>query len=235
MNNNLKILIIEDEPSISDNIEYALKTEGFAPVCADTGAVGLKKLSAGDFALIILDIGLPDANGFDLCREIRKLSDIPIIFLTARDSEIDRVIGLEIGGDDYLTKPFSPRELTARIRAVLRRTGTRHTSPKPNETNDSILKVNSDKKEISYHGEVLNLSHYEYEILALMAANPGKSFSRADLMNMIWESPEMSMERTVDTHIKTIRSKLNAIRPGESPIVTNRGFGYYLDIEIMEC
>lgn len=226
---NLKILIIEDEPSIRDNIEYALKTEGFAPVCAETGADGLKKLAADNFVLIILDIGLPDANGFDLCRDIRKLSDIPIIFLTARSSEIDRIIGLEIGGDDYLTKPFSPRELTARIRAVLRRTNRQEKAPgKTTSKQNSVFYVNEDKKEICYFGEVLKLSHYEYEILALMIANPGKIYSRSDLMNQIWEAPEMSMERTVDTHIKTIRAKLNAIKEGESPIVTHRGFGYYL-------
>ncbi len=226
---NLKILIIEDEPSISDNIEYALKTEGFIPVCAATGAEGMKKLSSGDFALIILDIGLPDANGFDLCREIRKLSEIPIIFLTARDAEIDRIVGLEIGGDDYLAKPFSPRELTARIRAVLRRT-TRQVKPlMPEDENDNpAFSVNTDKKEICYYGKAIKLSHYEYEILVLLIANPGKIYSRSVLMNMIWEAPEMSMERTVDTHIKTIRAKLNVIKPDESPIVTHRGFGYYL-------
>lgn len=228
---NKKILIIEDEPSICDNIEYALKTEGFTPVCASTGAEGLKKLAAGDLVLIILDVGLPDANGFELCREIRKLSDIPIIFLTARDSEIDRIIGLEIGGDDYLTKPFSPRELTARIRAVLRRIKRPSPVSGTKADNAAVFAVNSDKKEISYWGEVLNLSHYEYEILALMIANPGKIFSRTELMNRIWEAPEMSMERTVDTHIKTIRAKLNAVKPGESPIITHRGFGYYLQIE----
>lgn len=224
-----KILIIEDEPSISDNIEYALKTENFSPVCAPTGSEGLKKLSADDFALIILDIGLPDANGFELCREIRKISDIPVIFLTARDAEVDRIVGLEIGGDDYLTKPFSPRELTARIRAVLRRTRHQNTLTAKNIEN-SVFSIDVDKKEICYFGEVLRLSHYEYEVLALMIANPGKIFSRAELKNMIWESPEMSMERTVDTHIKTIRSKLNAIRPGESPIITHRGAGYYLEL-----
>lgn len=229
---DLKILVIEDEPSIRDNIEYALTTEGFSPVCAETGAEGLKILNESDFVLIILDIGLPDANGFDLCREIRKISNIPIIFLTARDSEIDRIIGLEIGGDDYLTKPFSPRELTARIRAVLRRTNPNgvNSQSKPLESN-SVFYINSDKKEICYYGEPLKLAHYEYEILAMMIASPGKIFSRSDLMNQIWEDPEMSMERTVDTHIKTIRSKLNAIKKGESPIVTHRGFGYYLNIE----
>ena len=227
---NKKILIIEDEPSICDNIEYALKTEGFTPVCASTGTEGLKKLKGGDFVLIILDVGLPDANGFELCREIRKLSEIPIIFLTARDSEIDRIIGLEIGGDDYLIKPFSPRELTARIRAVLRRTGRQSPAPRQ-QVDNTVFSVNTDKKAISFLGEPLNLSHYEYEILSLMIANPGKIFSRTELMNRIWEAPEMSMERTVDTHIKTIRAKLNAVKPGESPIVTHRGFGYYLQIE----
>ena len=223
-----KILIIEDEPSISDNIEYALNTEGFDPVSAPTGTEGLKLLESDGFSLIILDVGLPDLNGFDICKEIRKASDIPIIFLTARDSEVDRVVGLEMGGDDYVTKPFSPRELTARVRAVLRRTnGKRETLQ---DSDNAKFAIFPDKRKINYYGKELALSHYEYEILALMINNSGKVFSREKLMKEIWDTPEMSMDRTVDTHIKTIRAKLNKIKPLENPIVTHRGFGYSLEI-----
>ncbi len=225
--NKTKILIIEDEPSISDNIEYALNTEGFEPVSVHAGQEGLQLLKSANFALIILDIGLPDLNGFDICKEIRKTSNIPIIFLTARDSEVDRVVGLEMGGDDYVTKPFSPRELTARVKAVLRRTNGKQ--PTVNNLTNAKFKIDSDKRKINYYGEALPLSHYEYEILTLMIKNSGKVFSREELMKAIWDTPEMSMDRTVDTHIKTIRAKLNKIKQNKNPILTHRGFGYSLE------
>jgi len=234
-----KILIVEDEPSISDNLEYALSTEGFESVTAHTGTAGLNFLKSanfanskeGNFSLVILDIGLPDMNGFDVCKEIRKKSDIPIIFLTARDSEIDRVVGLEMGGDDYVTKPFSPRELTARVRAILRRTvdtGSNLTAISAKNATAKFAIIHEERT-IKYYGEPLNLSHYEYEILALMINSPGILFSRADLMNKIWNTPEMSMDRTVDTHIKTIRAKLFKIKRDVNPIITKRGFGYLLE------
>ena len=228
--NKIKILIIEDEPSISDNLEYALKTEGFDAVTVHTGGDGLTALTSANFALIILDIGLPDMNGFDVCKEIRRLSEVPIIFLTARDSEIDRVVGLEMGGDDYVTKPFSPRELTARVRAILRRTGDTRSSisPIPAKNADAKFALDTTKHEISYCGSALPLTHYEYEILKVMLESAGKVFSRQELMKQIWDSPEMSMERTVDTHIKQIRSKLQSVRDDANHIVTKRGFGYQL-------
>ena len=228
--NKIKILIIEDEPSISENLEYALSTEGFETVTVHTCGDGLTTLKTANFALIILDIGLPDMNGFDVCKEIRKVSEVPIIFLTARDSEVDRVVGLEMGADDYVTKPFSPRELTARVRAILRRTGDTRSSisPIPAKNADVKFAVSADKCEITYYGTVLPLTNYEYEILKLMLESPGKVFSRQDLMKQIWDSPEMSMKRTVDTHIKQIRSKLQKVRQDASHIVTKHGFGYQL-------
>ena len=226
----LKILIIEDEPSISDNLEYALETEGFETVTVHTGRDGLDMLKTANFALIVLDIGLPDMNGFDICKEIRKSSEVPIIFLTARDSEIDRVVGLEMGGDDYVTKPFSPRELTARVRAILRRTGETHSSLSPVPENNANIKfaVDQGKKDILYYGTPLKLTKYEYNILKLMLENPGKVFSRQELMKQVWDSPEMSTERTVDTHMKTIRSKMKTIKQDDNSIATKRGFGYLL-------
>jgi two-component system catabolic regulation response regulator CreB len=235
----LNILIIEDEPSISDNLEYALSTEGFETVTFHTGKEGVNYLRSANYAksetapaLVILDIGLPDMNGFDVCKEIRRESNIPIIFLTARDSEIDRVVGLEMGGDDYVTKPFSPRELTARVRAILRRTGDTGSnfSALPAKDADAKFALIPEERNIKYYGETLQLSHYEYEILALMIKSPGILFSRADFMNKIWDTPEMSMDRTVDTHIKTIRAKLYKIKSNENPIVTKRGFGYLLEL-----
>src|SRR5881394_840810 len=126
-----RVLIIEDEPAIADTLVYALKTEGFAPEWCATGRAGLVALAAKPFALVVLDVGLPDGSGFDVCKTIRNSSSVPVLFLTARNTELDRVLGLEIGGDDYLVKPFSPRELTARVKAILRRTNGNGVSPPP--------------------------------------------------------------------------------------------------------
>lgn len=223
------ILIVEDEPSIADNITYALSTEGFNAHWCASGREGLAVLEAGRIDLVILDVGLPDVSGFELAREIRKLFDVPIIFVTARSSEIDRVVGLEIGGDDYMVKPFSPRELTARVRAVLRRTAGRTQSvqsvaPKLR----SPFHIDEARYSISFLGNQLELSRYEFRLLRVLALNPGRVFTRDQLMELAWDEPDMSLERTVDTHIKTIRQKLRAVAPDEEWIVTLRGIGYSL-------
>jgi len=227
-----KILVIEDEPSIAENITYALSTDGFDPVWCGTGGEAREALRAGEaggFALVVLDIGLPDVNGFELAREIRKASDIPLIFLTARSDEVDRVAGLELGADDYVVKPFSPRELSARVRAVLRRY---EVAERPQSEGAASLHpafgLDEGRMRISYHGEPLELTRYEYRLLCILVKSPGRVYSRQQLMDMVWEEPEMSADRTVDTHIKTIRRKLKAVRPDEDPIATYRGEGYSL-------
>ena len=224
-----KILIIEDEPSIAENILYALSTDGLEPVWCGTGSEALDKLKSEDLALVIVDVGLPDFNGFDLARDIRENSGIPLIFLTARSDEIDRVAGLELGADDYVVKPFSPRELSARVRAVLRRTGG-HSGEniKHIESRNLFFRVDEEKKKIFYHEEPLDLTRYEYRLLSVLIKKPGRVYSREQLMNYVWEEPEMSMDRTVDTHVKTLRQKLKAVRPEDDPIVTHRGEGYSL-------
>lgn len=218
------ILIVEDEPAIADTIQYALETDGFDVALANCGEPVISMLAENEIDLIILDIGLPDVNGIELCREIRKTSTVPIIFLTARSDEIDRVVGLEIGGDDYVTKPFSPRELTARVRAVLRRT---QAILKENAT-PPAFDINESKRTIAYFGVSVSLSHYEYNILTVFVRRPGHVFSRDQLMDQAWAEPESSMDRTVDAHIKNIRAKLKDIRPDVDPIVTHRGIGYSL-------
>lgn len=225
------ILIVEDEASIADNIAYALESEGFIPVRAGTVEDGERALRVQEIALVILDIGLPDCSGLEFCKRIRRRSNVPIIFLTARSDEVDRIVGLEIGGDDYVTKPFSPRELTARVKAVLRRGKPRRGSKEESfhgETTNSGFHVDSNALEIAYLGTPLTLSRYEFKILETLAAHPGRVFSRRQLMERAWEEPDASMERTVDTHIKTIRSKLREVKPDDDPIVTHRGFGYAL-------
>lgn len=220
-----RILIVEDEPSIRDAIQYTLESEGDEVTCCGTGGEALALAADAAFDLVVLDVGLPDLNGFDVCRRLRERSDVPVIFLTARSEEIDRVIGLEIGGDDYVTKPFSPRELGARVRAILRR--TKNHAPPPAEA--APFAVDPERLVIRYHGAALDLSRYEYRLLAALIARPGRVFSRAQLMDAAWEEPEASMERTVDTHVKSLRAKLRQVRPNEDPIRTHRGFGYSLE------
>lgn len=220
----LRILIVEDEPAIVDNIQYALETDGFETICFSSGAKALEFLNKEEVDLIVLDIGLPDINGFELCKDIRQKTSTPIIFLTARTDEVDRVVGLEIGADDYVTKPFSPRELTARIKAILRRTGT----VRDNSISNSAFQMNESRRRITYLGKPLDLSRYEFNILKTFINRPGHVFSRDRLMDMAWEEPEASLDRTVDAHIKNIRAKLRTIEPESDPIVTHRGIGYSL-------
>jgi two-component system catabolic regulation response regulator CreB len=219
-----RILIVDDEPAIVDAIQYALETEGFETVCFSSGMPVLEALAHNPADLVVLDIGLPDISGFELCREIRRKSPIPIIFLTARGDEIDRIVGLEIGGDDYITKPFSPREVSARVKAVLRRSGANNHA----STNPEVFAVNEAKRQISYYGSILDLSRYEYDILRTFIRRPGHVLTREQLMDLIWEQPECSLDRTIDAHIKNIRAKLRKIRPDADPIVTHRGTGYSL-------
>jgi two-component system catabolic regulation response regulator CreB len=220
-----RILIVEDEPSIRDAIQYAIESDGCDVTCSSTGGDALTRIDDGKFDLVVLDVGLPDINGFDVCRRLRERHSVPVLFLTARSDEIDRVVGLEIGGDDYVTKPFSPRELSARVRAILRR--TKNGAPAP--AGGAIFEVDATRILIRYHGTPLDLSRYEYRLLAALIAKPGRVFSRAQLMDAAWEEPEASMERTVDTHIKSLRAKLHAVRAESDPIRTHRGFGYSLE------
>ncbi len=225
-----RILVVEDEPAIADNVVYALETEGFEPIWKATGREGLEALSAGGFDLVILDVMLPDTDGFEVCRELRKNSNVPVIFLTARAEEVDRIVGLELGGDDYVTKPFSPRELAARVRAVLRRSGRgeAQSAEPPEGPAATPFEVDEGRQVISYRGRRLDLSRYEYRVLRILVSRPGWVYSRDALMRMAWEDPTASMERTVDAHIKSLRAKLRDVDPDVEAIVTRRGAGYSL-------
>jgi two-component system, OmpR family, catabolic regulation response regulator CreB len=229
-----RILVVEDEPSVADNITYALTTEGFTPDWCQTGAAAQTVLSTGEIALVILDVGLPDTNGFELAKAIRRRSDVPIIFVTARAEEVDRIVGLEIGADDYMVKPFSPRELTARVKAILRRIERQQPGNPKNQSTQrsSPFQLDEARHHVSYYGEPLSLSRYEFRLCCLLVKHPGHVYSREQLLQLLWESPEMSLDRTVDTHIKTLRQKLKAIRPDKDPIVTHRGVGYALKEEL---
>jgi two-component system catabolic regulation response regulator CreB len=219
-----RIMIVDDEPAIVDAIQYALETEGFETCCHSTGMHVVSALAEIPTDLVILDIGLPDVSGFELCRQIRQNCEVPIIFLTARTDEIDRVVGLEMGGDDYITKPFSPREVSARVKAVLRRTG-KNGNGKPSA---GTFVVNESKRQITYCDRELDLSRYEFDILKTLIRRPGHVYSRELLMQLVWENPECSLDRTIDAHIKNIRAKMRKVRPEKDPIVTHRGSGYSL-------
>ena len=222
-----RILVVEDEPSIADNVIYSLESEGFAPEVCRTGAEALKRAAEDVWALVILDVGLPDLSGFEVCRRLLALRDMPVIFLTARGQEVDRVVGLELGADDYVVKPFSPRELTARVRAVLRRSG-KSNGVDPLKLPGAPIEVDEERCVIRYFGHTLPLPRYEFRLLRTLARHPGRVFSRAQLMDHASDEPEAAMERTVDAHIKSLRAALKAVRPDIDPILTHRGMGYAL-------
>jgi len=168
------ILVVEDEPGIADTLQYALRTDGFEPLWVATGEAALAKLRETSPALVILDVGLPDLNGFEVFKRLRAFSDVPVVFLTARADEIDRVVGLELGADDYVAKPFSPRELVARIRTILRRTAraaTTGAAPQP-------FAIDEGRRQIRFYGKALELSRYEYGLLKTLVEHPGHVFSR---------------------------------------------------------
>jgi two-component system, OmpR family, catabolic regulation response regulator CreB len=222
------ILVVEDEQAIADTIVYALRTEGFEPVWRTTGGAALDVVSTQPVVLVVLDVGLPDMSGFDVCRELQKRGAPPVIFLTARNAEVDRIVGLELGADDYLAKPFSPRELTARVRAILRRangtpTGAVVASPRVGKWEHDEARCR-----ITYRQQALALTRNEYRLLAALLAAPGRVFNRDQLMSAAWEDPGAALDRTVDAHIKTLRAKLREAAPEWDPIVTHRGLGYSL-------
>ncbi|MDH4475122.1 MAG: two-component system response regulator CreB [Verrucomicrobiaceae bacterium] len=225
-----RVLVVEDEPSIAETIWYALRTEGFDVSDAATGGDALSKLASESFDCLILDVGLPDMSGFDVCRTLRQSSSVPILFLTARDSEIDRIVGLELGADDYVAKPFSPRELAARVRAILRRTNAtpKASPPTPNTAPPSTLDHDPLRKVIRCAGQSLDLSRNEYHLLLALMKNPGRVLTRDQLMDLAWQDPGTASDRTVDAHIKSVRSKIRALTPDFDPIETRRGLGYAL-------
>jgi two-component system, OmpR family, catabolic regulation response regulator CreB len=223
-----RILIVEDEPGIADTLQYALRTDGFEPEWCATGEDALARAKATPPALVILDVGLPDASGFEIFKRLRETSDVPVVFLTARSDEIDRVVGLELGADDYIAKPFSPRELVARVRGVLRRSAKAAAGAPAVEAAPGPIAVDEGRMQVRYYGHVLELSRYEFGLLKTLAARPGHVFTRETLLDRVWGDDSQSMDRTVDAHVKTLRAKMKAIAPGQEPIRTLRGSGYAL-------
>jgi two-component system catabolic regulation response regulator CreB len=222
-----RILLVEDEPAIADAAIYALRAEGWQVEHLMLAGQALDRLRKNDIDVLILDVGLPDRSGFELCRELRGFSEVPVIFLSARGGEIDRVLGLELGADDYIVKPFSPRELVARVRARLRRAAP---APAGNWHEAGAFAHDAHGQRIRYAGRDLALTRYEYRLLAQLLSRPGAICSRERLMRDVWEDAPETIDRTVDTHIKTLRGKLRAIVPDADPIRTHRGLGYSLTV-----
>lgn len=237
--NAKKILLVEDEQSIADALIFSLEQDNYDVNWCVLGSDALNAIDTQPIDLVILDIGLPDINGFDLCKMIKAKQDLPIIFLTARQEEVDKLIGLEIGGDDYITKPFSLREVSSRIKVILKRYG-RSGGVDAQGINPSNLKgienctINNETLEIHYFNQALDLTRYEFLLFKTLIESPNRVFSRDILMQNVWDEPERSFERAVDTHIKTLRAKLKIINDQVQPIKTHHGLGYsFNDKEVL--
>ncbi len=225
------VLLVEDEPAIADTLVYALETECFDVTHALTGADALAAAGREKFDFAILDIGLPDITGLDVCQRLRAISAIPVLFLTARDAEVDRILGLELGGDDYVTKPFSPREIVARVRAILRRSQPLAPQLESAQGCGKILYHDTSAMRIHCHGELLDLTAHEYKLLLVLLEKPGRVFTRDQLLDHAWQDPGSVTDRTIDAHIKSLRAKLRLVRAGaEDLIQTRRGLGYLLSV-----
>ena len=219
------ILIVDDDPHICDVIAYALEQEGMNVTTAENGAEGLARVTTMPISLVILDVGMPVMDGLEMCREIRKSSDVPILFLSARDDEIDRIVGLEIGGDDYVTKPFSPRELRARIKAVLRR--TEPVSPEIWRFGD--VEVDLSRGELRRDGRPVEVTALELKLLSAFLASRGRVLSRQQLLETAWGSDTFVTDRAVDAHIVNLRRKIEDHPTEPRYIVSVRGLGYRFD------
>ncbi|WP_217538767.1 two-component system response regulator CreB [Stenotrophomonas sp. GbtcB23] len=224
------VLVVEDEAAIADTVLYALRSEGYGARHCLLGGQALQLLRQEPVDVVVLDVGLPDMSGFEVCRTLRTFSDVPVIFLTARNDEFDRVLGLELGADDYVAKPFSPRELVARVRARLRRA----VAPAPAEAagwqQHGRFAIDREGRRIRFGGQLLDLTRYEYALMAALLQRPGAILSRAQLMDRGWDTDADSADRTVDTHVKTLRAKLRAAGAEPDPIRTHRGVGYALEV-----
>ncbi len=218
---NGTVVVVEDDPHIADLVDLYLRREGFRVLLAGDGEKGLELFKREDPWIVILDVGLPGAyDGFDVCREIRARGSVPVLFLTARDDEVDRILGLELGADDYLVKPFSPRELVARVRAILRRT---REGPAPQEVvTVGDLEVDLRRREARRGGAVVPLTTREFELLAFLANNVGLALSRQQLLDGVWGTDWYGDERTVDVHMAQLRKKLGS----NLPLATVWGVGY---------
>ena len=227
-----KILVVDDEKSISDIIKFNLEKEGYEVVTAFDGEEALEKVLEEEPALIILDIMLPKVDGLEVVREVRKNYDMPIIMVTAKETEIDKVLGLELGADDYVTKPFSNRELVARVKANLRRQSTVQASETTDKESNDLeigdITIHSDAYYVSKLGETIELTHREFELLYYLARHVGQVMTREHLLEEVWDFDYLGDVRTVDVTIRRLREKIEDSPSHPNYIITRRGVGYYL-------
>ncbi len=223
-----KIMIVDDDANISELIRLYLDKEGFATVCAPNGKIALEKFKNEAPALIILDIMMPEMDGWQVCREIRKTSDVPIIMLTAKGETFDKVLGLELGADDYMVKPFDTKELVARVKAVLRRFEAKD-SKATQEISFQNLSVNLSNYELKLNGKIIEIPPKELELLYYLASNPNRVFTREQLLEEVWGFDYFGDSRTVDVHIKRLREKLEGVE-GNWQLKTVWGVGYKFEV-----
>jgi DNA-binding response OmpR family regulator len=216
------ILVVEDESSIASFVALYLKNAGYVVKTVPTGSAALNQIAAGMPSMIILDLNLPDMDGIEICRRIRKSSDVPILMLTARDEDVDKIIGLEVGADDYLTKPFNPRELVARVKSVLRRAGPERRRDEMKELHHGELSINAGKREVYVGDDEIQLAPKEFDLLWELLDHRGLVLTRDQLLERVWGYTFAGDTRTVDVHVRQVRRKLG----DASPIVTVWGVGY---------
>jgi len=222
-----RVLVVEDEPALAESVKYALETEGFEVLVADTGVSGLESARVNQPDLVLLDLMLPGMSGLDVCRQIRTSSDVPIIMLTAKDAESDKVAGLELGADDYMTKPFSMRELTARVRAHLRRAAKSGVLSESNEVlRGGSIELDLDAHETRVDGAAVDLRPKEFELLESLMRRKNRLAARHTLIDEVWGPSYFGDTKTLDVHIKRLRQKLERNPSDPSQIVTVRGLGY---------
>ena len=234
-----RILLVEDEESYRDPLTYALEREGFEVVAAATGPDALARFDEGGADLVLLDLMLPGLSGTEVCKALRTVSDVPVIMLTAKDDEIDKVVGLELGADDYVTKPYSSRELVARIRAVLRRRGSSPATssddvrPEDDEQDDLLVagpvRMDVERHTVRVRGELVPLPLKEFELLEMLLRNAGRVLTRGQLIDRIWGSDYVGDTKTLDVHVKRVRAKIEDDPANPTLLVTVRGLGYKLD------
>ena len=225
-----RILIVEDEVSFSEALEFLLGKEGFSVVTAATGTEALRKFDQGGIDLVLLDLMLPEISGTEVCRQIRAKSRVPIIMLTAKDSEVDKVVGLEIGADDYVTKPYSSRELVARIRAVLRRNAGEGIENEPGVMTVNGIRMDIDRHQVSVNGIPVSLPLKEFELLEFLMRNAGRVLTRMQLIDRVWGSDYVGDTKTLDVHIKRLRAKIETDPANPTLIQTVRGLGYKMEL-----
>ena len=217
-------MIVEDEPAVAGLLQDYLEEAGYQARTIDNGLQVIDAVKESGPALILLDIMLPGRNGMDLCREIREFSMVPVIMVTARVEEIDRLLGLELGADDYICKPFSPREVVARVKAVLRRSDTGTAAATDG------LALDESRILAQWHGQDMNLTAVEFQLLNILVSEPGRIFSRGQLMNRIYSDHRIVSDRTIDSHIKKLRKKISAVASGRDLIHSVYGVGYKFEI-----